>query len=296
MAENVERAQTRLSNIRSVQPLLGALRTISLGSWQSALKQQQTMKIYRQKFAVMLAALTPLLAARKNELPRNWGWASSVRLRKVAIVIGSERGLVGRFNNAVLAHTTQYLNDQHQAESEVRLWVLGSRPHRVMERRGQKIDWFQPLTTTALPSFEQAFAVIRRCTLLYEAEEIDAVDILYNTYRSAGMYRSATVSLIPPQIDFEGNHSVTTYPPIIETDPFQLYARVIEQIVTIGFYERLLESAAAEHSSRFQLMEDATRNADRLIEEVTQNIQQANKQAITQEMQELAAGAGLTSS
>jgi F-type H+-transporting ATPase subunit gamma len=71
---------------------------------------------------------------------------------------------------------------------------------------------------------------------------------------------------------------------------------VIEQIVTIGFYERLLESAAAEHSSRFQLMEDATRNADRLIEEVTQNIQQANKQAITQEMQELAAGAGLTSS
>jgi F-type H+-transporting ATPase subunit gamma len=296
MAENVERAQTRLSNIRSVQPLLRALRTISLGSWQSALKQQQNMKIYRQKFAVMLAALTPLLAARKNELPRNWGWASSGRRRSVAIVIGSERGLVGRFNNAVLEHTMQYLKDQRQAKREVRLWVLGSRPRRVMERRGQKIDWFQPLTTTALPSFEQAFAVVRRCTLLYETEEIDAVDILYNAYRSAGSSRPVTVSLIPPQIDIEGNHAGSSYPPIIETDPYQLYTRVIEQIVTIGFYERLLESAAAEHSSRFQLMEDATRNADRLIEEVTQNIHQANKQAITQEMQELAAGAGMTSS
>jgi hypothetical protein len=73
MADNVERAQTRLSNIRSVQPLLGALRTISLGSWQSALKQQQNMKTYRKKFALMLSALTPLIAARKKELPGKLG-------------------------------------------------------------------------------------------------------------------------------------------------------------------------------------------------------------------------------
>jgi F-type H+-transporting ATPase subunit gamma len=85
------------------------------------------------------------------------------------------------------------------------------------------------------------------------------------------------------------------YPPIIETDAFQLYTRIVEQMVAISFYERLLESTASEHSTRFQLMEDATRNADRLIEEVTMNIQQATKAAITQEMQELAAGAGLTS-
>jgi F-type H+-transporting ATPase subunit gamma len=295
MAENIERSQNRLSNIRSVQPLLGALRTISLGSWQSSLKRQQNMKIYRRQFSVMLAALAPIIAARKDEIPGGLNWVSTGQQRRVAILIGSERGLVGRFNNAVLEHAQQYLELQRQAGRQVQLWVLGSRPRRVLERRQQQIDWFQPLTTTALPSYEQAFAVVRRSTNLYQSGQIDIVDILLNTYRSAGVYRPGTVRLIPPQIEFDEENTSQFYPPIIETDPFQLYSRIVEQLVAIGFYERLLESTAAEHSSRFQLMEDATRNADRLIEEVTLSIQQANKQAITQEMQELAAGAGLTS-
>jgi F0F1-type ATP synthase gamma subunit len=40
-------------------------------------------------------------------------------------------------------------------------------------------------------------------------------------------------------------------------------------------------------------MESATQNADRLIEELTLVIQTARRQEITQEMQELATGAGL---
>jgi len=39
MVEDVERAQARLDHIRTVEPILSALRTISLGSWKTALKQ-----------------------------------------------------------------------------------------------------------------------------------------------------------------------------------------------------------------------------------------------------------------
>jgi F0F1-type ATP synthase gamma subunit len=55
----------------------------------------------------------------------------------------------------------------------------------------------------------------------------------------------------------------------------------------------LLESVAAEHAARYQLMEAAIRNAERLIEELTIAVQTARRHAITREMQELAAGAGL---
>jgi chemotaxis response regulator CheB len=48
-----------------------------------------------------------------------------------------------------------------------------------------------------------------------------------------------------------------------------------------------------ETVARFQLMEAATQNAERLIDELTLVVQTACQQAITQEMQELAAGAGL---
>jgi F-type H+-transporting ATPase subunit gamma len=82
-------------------------------------------------------------------------------------------------------------------------------------------------------------------------------------------------------------------PVIVETDPLSLYARVIKQLTATRLYELLLESATAEHATRYELMGAATQNTDRLIAELTQAIQTARQQAITQEMQELAAGAGM---
>jgi F-type H+-transporting ATPase subunit gamma len=68
---------------------------------------------------------------------------------------------------------------------------------------------------------------------------------------------------------------------------------VIAQWTATHLYELLLESATAEHSARYELMGAATQNTDRLIAELTLVIQTARQQAITQEMQELAAGAGM---
>jgi F-type H+-transporting ATPase subunit gamma len=59
------------------------------------------------------------------------------------------------------------------------------------------------------------------------------------------------------------------------------------------FHEVLIVSAAAEHSTRYQLMDGAAQNAERIIDELTLAIHAARQQAITREMQELAAGAGL---
>ena len=81
--------------------------------------------------------------------------------------------------------------------------------------------------------------------------------------------------------------------PYIDTDPIKLYARLMRLWTTTEVYRILLDSAAAEHSARYQLMEGATQNANRLIDELTLALQSARQQAITAEMQELAAGAGL---
>jgi F-type H+-transporting ATPase subunit gamma len=79
----------------------------------------------------------------------------------------------------------------------------------------------------------------------------------------------------------------------VETDPVSLYVRVAEQYTALRLHELLLESAASEHAVRYQLMEAALQNANRLIDELTLAVQAARRQAITREMQELAAGAGL---
>ena len=68
---------------------------------------------------------------------------------------------------------------------------------------------------------------------------------------------------------------------------------IIEQRIALSFYQVLLKSAAAEHSSRYSLMQDAKDNAEDIVEELNRIINTERKRKITQEMQELASGAGL---
>jgi len=49
----------------------------------------------------------------------------------------------------------------------------------------------------------------------------------------------------------------------------------------------------AEHVARFRLMDEATQNAQRLMEELQMELLSAKRQMVTREMQELAVGAGL---
>jgi F-type H+-transporting ATPase subunit gamma len=324
--EELERAQERLENIRSVKPILGGLRTISLGSWQVALKRRSGVRDYARQLKAMLPTLVPHLRTRQtlmarllDHIPPRLQFSANRLIeadrasgptRAEALVIGSERGLCGRFNVAVADEAERYLRRQSARGVDVRMKTLGSRAQRVFQRRGYEATQAGALSVTALPPFCLAFELARSWLADYEKRELDAVDLVYNGYRGTGTYEPTVVRLIPPRIPTDDAAAAdqsskareswagqTTRgrwpPPIIETDPLSLYATVVEQWAAVQLYEVLLDSAAAEHSTRFQLMESATQNTDRLIDELTLIIQTARRQRITQEMGELAAGAGL---
>lgn len=299
--EDLERAQVRLDNIRSVEPILSALRTISLGSWRAALKRREVARRYQERLGSMLPALSPHLRTRAQRR-RLWPWraghSSSPSSGRIAVlVIGSERGLCGAFNAAVVWRAQRHLERVSRAGVQVELMALGSRVARLLRRRQRHLTWSGTLSVTALPPYPLALQLTGQWLHRYKAHELDAVDVVYNAYRGTARYEPTVVRLLPPRLPHpepEGDLSYEPWPPpIIETDPQGLYARLIEQWVSARFYELLLESATAEHSARFQLLEGATQNTERLIAELTLAVQTARKQAITREMQDLAAGAGL---
>jgi F-type H+-transporting ATPase subunit gamma len=306
--EDLERAQARLDNIRTVEPILSALRTISLGSWQAALKKSTSVRQYGERLTAMLPLLVPHLPATGRARPAMWrarGASSTAPQQIVVLVIGSERGLCGRFNAVAVERAEHYLVDRETAGTQVDLISLGTRVHRILRRHQLPVTWSGALSVTALPPYHLAFDLTRRWLARYEERELDAVDLVYNAYRGSARHEPTVVRLIPPQLPSDDRGPSPSEPlghtrdrpwspPIIETDPLSLYARVVEQRTAVSLYGVLLDSAAAEHAARFQLLEKATQNAERLIDELTLVVQTARQQEITQEVQELAAGAGLT--
>ncbi len=299
--EDVERAQTRLDNIRTVEPILEALRTISLGGWKAAIKQAAGVREYADRLGAMLPSLAPHLPAS-----RRVGHEQAPTPERIAVlVVGSERGLCGRFNAAVTERAERHVAEREAAGATVELMALGTQTMRILRRGGTSPAWSRATSVAALPPYSLALSLTRRWLARYEEHELDAVDLVYNAYRGTARYEPTTNRLIPwtlralvmgpshasPQTNATASENWP--PPIVETDPVSLYTRIVEQWTATSLYGLLLDSAAAEHSTRFQLMEAASQNADRLITELTLAVQTARQQRITQEMQELAAGAGL---
>jgi F-type H+-transporting ATPase subunit gamma len=282
-----EGIQTRLNNIRSVEPILEAMRTISMGSWQAALNRHAALDRYNERLGGIVAALAPRLGARRSI-------RSYARAKRVGtLVIGSERGLCGAFNSSLVQYANPVLEGYAESGQMVRLAVLGSRARRSLERIGRSPDWVRPLPMTAVPSVELANELTLDWLRRYEAHEIDAVYVIYNAYRNSRLYEPIVTRLIPPSLAAQSGLASVWPAPYVDADPVDLYRRLARLWTVSEMYRILLSSTAAEHSTRFQLMEGATQNTQRLTQELTLALQAVRQRAITAEMLDLAAGAGM---
>ena len=295
--EDLERIQDRLDRIGSIQPVLAALRTISLASWRQALRRREQVQLYVNHLVRAASHLPDHVLQRPpgRQPSSEPALDTEPPVHRVMLVLGSERGLCGRFNATAVDRAEELLAQELPANSTVELLALGSRIGRMLSRRGHRLGWTGKLSLTALPPFELARELAERWLARYEDATLDELHIVYNEYAGLGRYQARTTLLLPPtsQIGDDAAREDAEPTAIIETDPQRLFARLLSMLLAAQFHEILIRSAAAEHATRYQLMDGASQNAERIIDELTLAVQSARQRAITRDMQELAAGAGL---
>jgi ATP synthase F1 gamma subunit len=145
-----------------------------------------------------------------------------------------------------------------------------------------------------MPSYPLVFQLVKEWLLEIARGNLAQVLVYFTSFQGPMKREPAVFQLLPFQIELTSTTEQAAWPPpIVETDPEQLFLRMYEQSTALRLYEALLHTKASIHSTRYQLMEDSTKNADRLIEDLTIMLQMERRQSITREMQELAIGAGL---
>ncbi len=294
MTQSFERAKSRMDNIKAIQPLLSALRTMSMSAWQMANNKIANMKKYERSYDRILIEILPhipLETSERQKLTRS----SATIADTILLVIGSERGLCGKFNATLAENTLTYIDEQDL--SSYQIWVLGSRLLRDLDRKRVQISWRKPLPASTLTSYQQAYDLTQNWLKQFEAYAFNRLVILYNEIAKGGSHQFVSFNLLPYEIQqtLPSIEKTTSQwpPPIIETQSKGIYNQIIQHFIAASFYQILLKSAAAEHSARYKLMQEASENAEEIIEELVRVINAERKRKITQEMQELAVGAGL---
>ena len=294
MSQSYEKIVARLNNLQAIEPLLGALRTISMGTWQMAQNKLQRLADFQESYFQILRQVSPLLTKDGN-LQKALAPDQDGPSNNAVLLIGTERGLCGKFNENLGAAALKWVENQSSSPSQI--WVIGSRMIHTLSVLGKTPDWSAPLDSDLLNSYRRSYLLTQQWIAQFETSQLDRLTILYQKSKSEGKLQFMAVTLLP--FDLTDQESSLAYenpswpPPIIETDPQGIYTQIKGHFIASTFYRSMLESAIAEHSSRFLLMENAKSNSEDIITSLNRELNIERKRKITREMQELAVGAGL---
>lgn len=294
MSQSYERILARLNNLQAIEPLLGALRTISMGTWQMAQNKLHRLADFQENYDQILRQVSPLLSDHRNQnqLP---GLNEGSPANNAVLLIGTERGLCGKFNENLAAEALKWMENQPSSPGQI--WAIGSKMIQTLSALGKAPDWSATLVSNLLNSYKPSYLITQQWITQFEASQLGQLTILYQKNKGEGQVQFTTVPLLPFEMADQDapRESVdpTWPPPIIETNPQGIYAQIKGHFIASTFYRALLESAIAEHSSRFLLMEEAKRNSEDIITSLNRELNIERKRKITREMQELAIGAGL---
>ena len=289
--EDIERIKERLDNIRSVEPIITSLRTISAGAWRQALRRREATGLYLETLSATLGGLLSDVSA---ETIHSKGVVDSLSSpqRVIMLVVASERGLCGAFNDVVIDGALNLLQQQRMVSDQVQVITIGERARLRVSAHYELLDHIPLPMTRVVP-----FSAVRDLALDLQNQvfsgQIDAVYTISTDYASTEVLPPKARVWLPVERDAMAISFEAWPPPIVEGDRQRLVAHTLEEVALLRLYRAFIESAAAEQAARFRAMEAASTNLVRLIEELTLTYHTARQHAITTEMIELATSAGL---
>ncbi len=211
--------------------------------------------------------------------------------KSLYIVITGDRGLCGGYNINVMKEAVKDIGDK-----EVSFLSIGRKGGSFLRTNGYEIERSIE-GISEKPTYNDALQISRMIIDMYNTEKFDEVKLFYTNFVSTISQVPSCIKLLPltrdeKDIVDEMNEELDIKDFIsYEPSPEVVLDFIIPKYVSGTIYGGLVESAAAEQAARRIAMENASNNADDMIDSLTLSFNQARQAAITQEIAEIVGGA-----
>ncbi len=197
-------------------------------------------------------------------------------------VIAADKGLCGGFNNNTCRKAVDYMKAQPQSGFSV--YCAGRKASEFFRRIGKPPD-AEYTHVTLLNAQERAAVIARELTERYERDKLSELIIIYNELKSAIRQIVVVRELFP--VKLPENYRRTPGEWILEPDAPAILSELIPRYAESRIYQALVESYASESAARMNAMDNASKNAQDLIENFTLVMNKMRQAQITRELTEI---------
>lgn len=281
----VERRMATTEQLQSVVKTMKALAGVNIRQFEQAAES------LREYYAVIESGLQIVLRDGRAGMV-----VGSVEPRQVLglIVIGSDQGMCGRFNEVIGNRALEAI-EQRAGAGKFRpaTIAVGARVAGVLEDGGQQLS----RTLWAPSSLHEVTTRVQELVLevdTWRAQERGGIVLLcYNRHEGAS-YQTSVQQLLPLDPEWLrqlANRSwASRCVPAFTMSPERILAALIRRYLFASLHRALAESLAAENAARLQTMQAAEDNIQDQLEELNLLYNGQRQSAIDEELLDIVAG------
>jgi F-type H+-transporting ATPase subunit gamma len=290
---NLRDIRNRISSVNNTQQITKAMKMVAAAK----LKKAQDRMIQTRPFAAKIEEVAGRLAEYSS--------GSNPILRKpeeidhiLFIVIGSDRGLCGGFNNNLFKEVESELKNNFQEyldNDKLSMITIGKKATaHFTKRKYQVVDSFPGFFDDI--QYDKTSAIMQEVMGHFIDSVYDEVFIAFNEFKSVIAQKRRIQKVLPIDTEKIGNNNsdneneqVIDY--LYEPNSETILERLLPLHLNMQLWRAVLESNASEQGARMTAMDSATENAKDLEKDLRLKYNQARQSAITTEISEIVSGA-----
>jgi len=280
----------RITSVKSTQKITKAMKMVATAKLRRAQESAEKGRPFSEKMNNIILNLNNSIADKDNVSKLLVGTGKDTA--HLCVVITADRGLCGGFNTNICRKARNYFDKILKENKTLKIFTVGSKGHDQLKRIYgkyiiEKISFkgFKKIT------YKEAEDVGKIIIKLFNESQFDVCKIFYNKFKNVITQIPQEQQLIPIESLKKEEEKISDNFYEFEPEENEILNDLLPRNISTQIFKAFLENAASEQGSRMTAMDNATRNAEDLVDRLTINYNRSRQAAITKELIEIISGA-----
>jgi len=278
----------RIKSVKSTQKITKAMQMVAAAKLRRAQESAEKGRPFSEKMNNVILNLSTSISDKDSASKFLVGTGKDTT--QLCVVITAERGLCGGFNTNICRKAKNYFEKILKEGKILKIFTVGSKGHDQLKRLYgkyiiEKMN-FKGLKKITYKEAEDTGKIIIK---LFNESQFDVCKIFYNRFKNVITQIPQEQQIVPVEKQKEVKISDNFYE--FEPEENEILDDLLPRNISTQIFKAFLENAASEQGSRMTAMDNATRNAEDLVDKLTITYNRSRQAAITKELIEIISGA-----
>ena len=289
---NLDDLKKRIGSVKSTQKITKAMKMVAAAKLRRAQESAESSRPYADSMRDLIGAISSGYSPTSTE--RNLLTGDENDNVHMLILFTSERGLCGGFNSVVTKSLREKIVNLQKENKTVKIICVGKKGYDILKRQySEIITEVIDMREVKSVSYQDAKNISDKIIKMFFDGEFDKCSIFYNKFQSVISQIPTEQQIVPIELEEDSSNEGTIDQSAFDFEPGE--SEILEELLPLNFtiqiFKALLESAASEQGARMSAMDNASRNASDMIDNLTLFYNRSRQAVITKELIEIISGA-----